>query len=233
MAWDAKTRAMNIALAQLGKLPVTDLMEQSLRASSAAMKLNAFIDDARDQVLERQGWLCAMSYAVLYPATDAAIAADANWRFPVYYQLPGDCLRVWEVRTPTLIQPWWGDIDWIAFSELGPPVMEGEAWQVTTIDSQDGSSMKVLRTDLQDSICISFTRRCNWAALPFSLLQAIGFELAALGCYTVIADQARQQKLEQLAEAKVQMALSIEATQEAGMPSIAPSIPARIRAITR
>jgi hypothetical protein len=233
MAWDAKTRAMNIALAQLGKLPVTDLNEQSLRANAAAMKLSAFIDDARDQVLERQGWLCAMTYTALNPASDAAIALDDNWRFPVYYQLPGDCVKVWEVRTPTLIQPWWGDIDWIAFSELGPPVMEGEAWQVTTIDSQDGSSMKVLRTDLQDQLVISYTRRCNWAAFPFILLQAIGFGLAALGCYTVTADQSRQQKLEQLAEAKVLMALSTEATQEAGMAAIAPSIPARIRAISR
>ena len=230
---DAKTRAMNIALAQLGKLPVSDLSEQSLRASSAAMKLNAFIDDARDWVLERQGWLCAMSYAVLDPASDAQIAADGNWRFPVYYVLPGDCLRVWEVRTPTLIQPWWGDIDWIAFSELGPPVMEGEAWQVTTIDAEDGSTQKILRTDLQCGLAVSYTRRCNWSAFPFILLQAIGFELAALGCYTVTADQQRQSKLEQLAEARVLMALSIEATQEAGMASIAPSIPARIRAISR
>jgi hypothetical protein len=230
---DAKTRAMNIALAQLGKLPVSDLNEQSLRASSAAMKLYALIDDARDWVLERQGWLCAMRYTVLNPATDAQIAADNNWRFPVYYALPGDCVRVWEVRTPTLIQPWWGDIDWIAFSELGPPVMEGEAWQVTTIDSQDGSSQKVLRTDLQDQLALSYTNKCNWAALPYNLLQAIGFELAALGCYTVTADQQRQAKLEQAAESKVQMALSTEATQEAGMAAIAPSIPARIRAITR
>jgi hypothetical protein len=230
---DAKTRAMNVALAQLGKLPVTDLNDQSLRASSAAMKLNAFIDDARDWVLERQGWLCAMSYAQLNPASDAQVAADDNWRFPTYYPLPGDCLRVWEVRTPTLIQPWWGDIDWIAFSELGPPVMEGEAWQVTTIDAPDGSSQKVLRTDLQCGLAISYTRKCNWAALPYSLLQAIGFELAALGCYTVTADQARQTKLEQAAEQKIQMALSIEATQEAGMAAIAPSIPARIRAISR
>jgi hypothetical protein len=230
---DAKTRAMNVALAQLGKLPVSDLNEQSLRASSAAMKLYAFIDDARDWVLERQGWLCAMRYALLNPATDAQIATDGNWCFPVYYALPGDLIRVWEVRTPTLIQPWWGDIDWIAFSELGPPVMEGEAWQVTTIDSPDGSSQKVLRTDLQDQLAISYTNKCNWAALPFTLLQAIGFELAALGCYTVTADQQRQTKLEQAAESKVQMALSIEATQEAGMAAIAPSIPARIRAITR
>lgn len=231
--WDAKTRAMNIALAQLGKLPVSDLNEQSLRASSAAMKLNHFIDDARDHVLERQGWLCAMRYCQLDPASDAAIANDNNWRFPVYYNLPGDCVRVWEVRTPTLIQPWWGDIDWIAFSELGPPVMEGESWQMTTIDSPDGSSQKILRTDLQSQLALSYTGRCNWAAFPFSVLQAIGFELAALGCYTVTADQQRQQKLEQLAEQKVQLALSIEATQEAGMPAIAPSIPARIRAITR
>jgi hypothetical protein len=230
---DAKTRAMNVALAQLGKLPVTDLNEQSLRASSAAMKLYAFIDDARDWVLERQGWLCAMTYAQLNPATDQQIAADNNWRFPVYYVLPGDCVKVWEVRTPTLIQPWWGDIDWIAFSELGPPVMEGEAWQVTTIDGEDGSSQKILRTDLQCALALSFTRKCNWAAFPYTLLQAIGFELAALGCYTVTADQQRQAKLEQAAEQKVQMALSEEATQEAGMASIAPSIPARIRAITR
>jgi hypothetical protein len=233
MAWDAQTRAMNIALAQLGKLPVTDLMEQSLRASSAAMKLYAFMDDAMEHVLERQGWLCAMTYALLNPATSAQIAADGNWRFPVYYALPGGCLRVWEVRTPSLIQPWWGDIDWIAFSELGPPVMEGEAWQVTTIDSSDGSSQKILRTDLQVGLAISYTRKCNWAALPFIMLQAIGFELAALGCYTVTADQQRQMKLEQLAESKVQLALSVEATQEAGMASIAPSIPARIRAISR
>jgi hypothetical protein len=224
---------MNIALAQLGKLPVTDLNEQSLRASSAAMKLIGFIDDARDWVLERQGWLCAMRYAQLNPATDAQIAADANWRFPTYYALPGDLVKVWEVRTPTLIQPWWGDIDWIAFSELGPPVMEGEAWQVTTIDSQDGSSQKILRTDLQCGLCISYTNRCNWSAFSFTLLQAIGFELAALGCYTVTADQQRQAKLEQLVEQRVAMALSEEATQEAGMAAIAPSIPARIRAITR
>jgi hypothetical protein len=233
MAWDAQTRAMNIALAQLGKLPVSDLNEQSLRASSAAMKLNAFMYDALDMVLERQGWLCAMTYAQLNPATDAQIAADDNWRFPVFYVLPGGCLRVWEVRTPTLIQPWWGDIDWIAFSELGPPVMEGEAWQVTTIDAADGSTQKILRTDLQCGLCISYTRRCNWAALPFLVLQAVGYSLAALGCYTVTADQQRQAKLEQLAESKVLMALSVEATQEAGMASIAPSIPARIRAISR
>lgn len=230
---DAKTRAMNIALAQLGKLPVSDLNEQSLRASSAAMKLFSFIDDARDHVLERQGWLCAMTYTQLDPATDAQIETDNCWRFPVYYVLPGDCVKVWEVRTPTLIQPWWGDIDWIAFSELGPPVMEGEAWQVTTKDWSDGSSQKIIRTDLQCQIALSYTRRCNWAAFPFTILQAIGFELAALGCYTVTADQQRQQKLEQLAEQKTQLALSVEATQEAGMAALAPSIPARIRAITR
>ena len=230
---DGKIDAMNVALTQLGKLPVTDLNEQSLRASSAATKLLPLLDHARDRILERQGWLCAMNYTVLNPATDAQIEADGCWAFPTYYELPGDCVKVWEVRTPTLIQPFWGEIDWIAFSQLGPPIIEGEAWQVTSIDFPDGSTKRIIRTDLLTQLAISYTRRCNWSAFPRVLLDAIGFETAALGCYTVTADQQRQKVLDQASEERLLMALSIEATQEGGAPPIAPSIPERIRMITR
>jgi hypothetical protein len=233
MPADPQVRVMNVALGQLGKLPVTDLSEQSLRASTAAMKLQAFMEDARDAVLERHGWLCAMTYAILSPATDAAVAADGAWKYPTYYVLPGDVVKIWEVRTPTLIQPFWSEIDWIAFSQLGPAIIEGEAWEVTTKDYPDGSSQDILRTDLLDQVAISYCRRCNWAAMPFLMLQAVGFDLAARGCYTVTADQQRQVKLEQLAEQKIQLALSSESMLEGGQPAIAPSIPARIRQISR
>ena len=89
------------------------------------------------------------------------------------------------------------------------------------------------RTDLLTQLAISYTRRCNWSAFPRVLLDAIGFETAALGCYTVTADQQRQKVLDQASEERLLMALSIEATQEGGAPPIAPSIPARIRMITR
>ena len=77
-------RIINMALFELGQEPVVDLTSGSLEQSMAATKLMRVIDDARDTVLSRHGWTCALEYTrrlaldlaeVIEPATIAVSGA--------------------------------------------------------------------------------------------------------------------------------------------------------------
>lgn len=214
----AQVTIINSALFQLGQEPVADLSDASLQGSVAAVKLLRVMEEARDTVLRRHGWNCALNYRTLSPVV---LANDPpNWRYPTTFLVPGDGLRVWEIEN--LLECFWGP-----------------RWQVNSVETQSGSQMVVRAAAGQgplagasvDDLNVAYIRRCNWASLDAHLRDAIAFDLAARGCYSVTG--ARDKALDAKAEAKVLMAVSSDATQEGGQPPLAPSIPQALRNLSR
>lgn len=225
----AKIRAVNVALLALGKPTVTGLSEADQRLNQSAAKIARVLDTCRLNMLERHGWLCAMSYACLQPVV---IPNDVNWKYSAVYALPKDYVALWDLRVPQLV-PWFAEIDWSTFGLVGPPVLNEQAWEINTLDDTTGGSMTVLRCNLCAGVAIAYTRRANWEALSPQLLDAIGWDAAQRVAYNVTGDQNQADKLSQRAERAIDLAIGKDATQEGGQNPIAPSVPERIRAISR
>lgn len=215
----AQVNVINTALAALGKEPVADLSDASLARSGAATKLLRSIDAARETVLVRHGWLCALQYATLPPAR---LANATNWRYPLAFQVPGASLRVWEVA---------GDI--LDGRELG----HEPRWEFGTVEA-DAAATKIIRVRKGfEQICcddggclnIAYVRLANWASLTPHVADAIGYDCARRQAYSITGDKTLAQALKADAENAVQMAISTDATQQGGQPSLAPSIPRAIR----
>ena len=212
----AKVNIVNTALFQLGQEPVPDLTDASLTSSVAAVKLLRVIDQARDDILSRQGWLCAMQYVTLSPVI---IPGYVNWKYPVVYQLPGDGLRVWQIAGYPLTEYY--SMFW------------RQRWELGTIDTDMGP-LKIIRScDDSGSIDVAYTRRASWGALSEHVAMAVAFDTAALAAVSVTGDANLAKKLDADAEGRVRMALSTEAMQEEGQTPIAPSIPEAIRNYSR
>lgn len=216
----AQVKAVNTALGLLGQEPVTDLSEASLQASIAATKLMRLIDEALDTVLRRHGWICALEYVTLTPVVPPA--GYANWRYPTLYNLPANALRVWEIEG---VSPAPG-------TDFGADCW-APRWQAGSQETDSGARLVIRAQNATAQLNVAYVRRCNWAALDANVRDAIGYELAARGCYSVTGDQAMAAKLAARAENKVMLAISVGDTQEGGQPSWMPSIPAQLRNCSR
>lgn len=212
----AQVAAVNTALELLGQEPVTDLSDASLEASNAAVKVLRVIETARDTVLRRHGWVCALSYVTLAPAV---IVEPPNWRYPTAFLLPGDGLRVWEIEgqvfDPCLPGGW------------------GVRWQVNTVETADTARTVIRAAGELTGLNVAYVRRANWAALDPHVRDAVAHEAAARAGYTVTGDRNVAGGIAKQAEARFQIAVSVDGTQEGGQPPAAPSIPAWLRAMSR
>lgn len=213
-----KVDVINTALGFLGKEPVADLSEVTLETSVAATKLLRSIEAAREAVLLRHGWLCALQYATL---PQAVIPNYSNWRYPLVYFLPGDALRVWEIAGNIL------DGRPFAFSEI--------PWELGAVQVAD-AARKVIRVgdncglpSADGSLNVAYVCRANWQALDGHLCDAIAAETAWRQCVSITGDKAAMTALGKQKEDFVQLAIGKDATQTGGQPAWAPSIPAQIR----
>lgn len=216
----AEVKIVNTALGLLGQEPVADLSEPALAASMAATKLMRHIDVARDTVLRRHGWTCALEYATLSPAI---LDGYVNWRYPTVYLLPANALRTWEIGGITFSGAA-GSLE----SDCWAP-----RWQCGTFETDDGARQIIRAQNADETLNIVYIRRCNWAALDSHLADGVAFDLAARGCYDVTGDVARTSQLKKDAEAKVMLAISVGDTQEGGQPPLMGSTPAAIRNSSR
>ena len=246
---------VNTALGLLGQEPVVDLSDASLAQSNAAVKLLRVLELARDAVLGRHGWTCALAYVTLQPAIIPNDPAD--WRYPTRYLVPADCIRIWEI----------GGIEWSGSFACWQP-----RWQVGTteangspqfiirasafVDTGDGfglgylddyvagwssapsSSDPAAQTDGSAAqqlgpLDIAYVRRADWLALDGNLIDAIATDAAARSCYSITGDSQRAQALKKEAEGLIQLAVGSEAGGEGMQPAWGPSIPLMLRAIGR
>lgn len=233
-----KVKVVNKALSRLGKEPVPDLGDASLAASNAAVKLLRVIEDVRDSVLRRHGWECSLTYQTLAPAAGAPVSPSGapNWRYQTAFPVPGDFLRVWEIQNPWMNLALNGLVppdDWGMAAAWPGPYLPEERWQVNTVENDVGSTSQILTYDQLDSLNLCYVRRVGWGALDPHLRDAIAEQLAFEGCFDVTGDQARADKLEKSAEGKIQLAISVDGTQEGGQPPLATSLPGLIRNVSR
>lgn len=226
MADVAQVSVMNKALFQLGNEPVTDLSDASLAQSNAAVKLLRVMDDSRKTILHRHGWVCALTYATLAPMA----SPPANFRYAAAFQCPGDFLRVWEVPNPfedgvnSSVIPAGDFYGW-----ADPNFYPVERWQLNTIENANGATSVIVTKDALSTLNLVYVRFASWAALDPHVSDAVAYDMAARGCYSVNGDQSAATKLEKIAEQRVLAAISVDATQEGGQPPYAPSIPASLR----
>jgi hypothetical protein len=85
----SQTSICNLTLIRLAQQPITDIDEGTVVAD----KLKAIYDDVRDYVLTRHPWNFAMKRAAL-----AQLSETPAWGWSYYYQLPTDCLRIWQMN---------------------------------------------------------------------------------------------------------------------------------------
>lgn len=219
MSDPAQVRIVNTALNALGQEPVTDLTDASLDGSVAAVKILRVLDTARETVLARHGWVCALEYDTLSPSV---IPGAANFRYPTVFLVPGNSLRVWEIDG----DPWNGDLagGW------------GPRWQVGTIEN-GASARTIIRASSGafplaggvTTLNIAYVRLANWQALDAHVADAVAFDAAARAAASITGEISMSDKMAKKAEQQVMIAIGIDGTQEGGQPPLAPSIPAAIR----
>lgn len=214
MAGDPKVSIVNVALGQLGQEPVVDLSAASLAASNATVKILRVLDDARDAVLARHGFLCAMEYAELQPSNLAG-----SWKYPTVYLLPGGALEVWEIGGFPLTD---------YYSTFWRP-----RWEVGTRDTDQGPQKIIRARNADAGLNVAYTRRASWGALETLVRDAVAYEAAARAAYSVTGDVQRASQLEKRAQEKIAAAIAKEGTQEGGQEPLAPSIPAALRNYSR
>lgn len=224
----AEVDVYNTALGQLGKATIVDVSAATLATSGAATQLKRVASTSLETVLARHGWLCALTYGWLEPAV---IASDKNWKYCTRYLLPGDALRVWEVRTPNEAS-FLTEIDLVSFGLFGTPLREGEAWETNRIDDGDGARL-VLRTNLDCGVAVAWVRKCSYAALDPHVADAVAFDMAARVARNVTGDEGTAKGLEAKAEQKVLLAISVDSTQQGGQAPLVHQTMARIRDISR
>lgn len=202
-----KVDVMNRALEALGNEVVADLSEASQDRSNALVKLLRVADAARDRVLRRHGWKCALEYTQLAPVV---IANYTNWKFPVTYELPGNGLRVW------LVEGCRED----AF---------GGRWELGTLDQDRGARVIIRSRDNRPALNVAYIRRASWEALDMHLADAVGLTCAGFAAYSITGDKGLGAQILQQAEKIILENISVDATQEEGGEVLAPDIPWTLR----
>src|SRR5581483_1188550 len=141
----AKVSIVNTILTQLGNEIVPDLSDASLEASNAAVKVLRVLDDARDMVLSRHSWRCAMAYDTLARAVGTGAE---SWKFPNVFHLPGDGLAVWEIEDCPLTDYY--------------STFWRQRWELGTVDTDLGARVLIRSKDDNGSLNVGYTRRCSW-----------------------------------------------------------------------
>lgn len=207
---DTATTLVNKALGLMGQEPVADLGEASRQDSIALVKTLRQLDAARESVLSRHGWTCALEYVVLAQALIPGYVAAS--RYPGLHLLPRNALKVWEIEGERDISLW------------------APRWQVGTVEMDGVGVRKIIRSSsATGSLNVAYVRVADWLALDAHVADAVAIDLAARACFAVTGDATLAGKLATSAEQKALAAVSGDADQEGNQPPLAPSIPAAIR----
>lgn len=194
----SKLQILNLALAALNEEPTP--AEDGAAATNAAIKLGRFLDLARDEVLQRHGWIAALEYRELAAADEVG-----DWKYPYRFYLPGDCLRVWRIGN------------------------EGVAWEAGQ-RLLDGEERQIVRSDAAGPLRVAYVRSIGWSGLPPHLVRPIALLAAARGGETINGSAEKAERLEQRAELAIARAMGLDGTQQGGRDAPLPSRPAAIRA---
>lgn len=189
------------AMALIGQKAPQDLTPEALGV--VGKKVYARLDDARQNVLVRSGWIDALSYDTLQPAADLS-----NWKFGTCYVLPKGALRVWEI-------------------DALPGALR---WTAGTITDTEGATRRVVWTNGSGALNLSWVRDAKAEALGPALGKAVAHELAALTCFDVTENLARSDALIKLAAEKLAEAIGVDAMQEGGEDPLIPDTARMARA---
>lgn len=85
------TEICSLALLKLGDQPITDLNEDSTRA----LIIRTLYPEVRDSVIRAHTWNATTKRVAL-----ALLASTPVWEYDSKFQLPADCLRVFETDLP-------------------------------------------------------------------------------------------------------------------------------------
>lgn len=255
MIGDAKTNIVSDALNWLGNEPVPDLSAASLAASSAAVKILRVIERARDTVLARHGWTCALEYVNLTPAT--VVNYTPPPAYPSLFLLPPDALRVWSVDGQTTASATWQG--WEPRWQVGTteadgatrmilrgaqPVYEagldgsglgyqfGGGWSPAPSSSDAGAATGVVPGGLS-GVAIAYVRRAHFASLDAHVADAVAMQCAWRAAIAITGDAGVAAHAKNGAEKAIMDAIGAEANQEGGQPALAGSIPAALRNMAR
>ncbi|WP_174301167.1 hypothetical protein [Caulobacter sp. S45] len=204
----AELDIVNATLAMLGQEPVLDLGSASLGQSNAALKVTRQLNQVRDVVLRRHGWLCALTYATLQPSVLPALVASCNARWPVAYLLPSAALRVWSIGG--LLEPDWSAADW-AGDWRGCGHHDGPRWETGTIDTDIGAR-QIIRGRWSAPLDVAYVRTPSWQAIDPHVSDAISAELAYRACRSVTAEAPGADMKSEAGE-RLQLAVSVDGTQ--------------------
>lgn len=197
-----KLYVVNQALAWLGEEAEDNLDPTKTR--NATRKVLRHAEQARDAVLERHPWLCALTYAQIAPSANL----PAIWKYAYTFEMPDDFIRLFSVPdgafsdTPglTYFQPS------ISFATTAP-------WTLGSADKA-GVAVKVVFSRSAGPLMLEYVRRLEWNALPPSLIDGISLELAARACQPVNGSVERAEALAKAAGAKLMIAQGIDGMQE-------------------
>lgn len=153
----SKLAIVNLALAHLEQESTDTISADTARNS--VIKLLPFIDLSRDLVLSLHGWQEALEYTTLTAASGEA----GDFRYPYYFWLDGDCLRVWEVATC------------------------GVMWQAGK-RQKNGAERHIIRCDSEGPLDVVYVRRLGWDGIGPQLADAIALQLAVRSLGSVAGD---------------------------------------------
>jgi hypothetical protein len=188
----SKLAIVNLALAHL-KEESTDTLSADL-ARNVVRKVLPFVDMARDLVLSLHGWQEALEFTTLSAAADEA----GDFRYPYYYWLDGDCLRIWEMATT------------------------GVVWQAGK-RQKNGAERHIIRADSEGPLNVIYVRRLGWDGIGPQLADAIALKIAAYAAGPVQGDEARGRTLKNEFTEALRTAAGRDGQQQGGQPVPFPS----------
>lgn len=177
---------INGAFARLGEPVVTELGGDPKPPN--VVKALAAWDDALDEALCKDGWLCALEARELAPRV-----GGGDWKYPFYFDLPGGALRVWSHLA--------GD----AF-----------AWEAGVIEEPGGATRKVIKAAEAGPLRVELVMRRRAEALTPLLAGALSWELAARLAGPIQANERKAEWAAGKATEAYLLAGSAEATQFGG-----------------
>jgi hypothetical protein len=172
----------NLALTMLGADRITSLLDDT----ENARKCNSVYTFVRDEVLRAHPWNFAIKRAVL-----AELATPPVFGYDHQFQIPSDCLRVFEVSSG------WSDVESETEFEI-----EGKA----------------LLTDMNTCYIRYIFRQTDPTQFDSSFVNAIAARLAAEMAYSITGHGSMATAMMQIYEQKMSAARSADA-QESGLPN--------------
>ena len=189
-----KQTVFNLAFAHLTEPTVTELGGDPPPPN--VVKANAQWDQALDDALTREAWLCATETRRL-TLMAAPTGGWQDWKYPYRFTLPTNVLKVWAVD---------GGDDF--------------AWQRGVVIDDNGAVKPVIKAEVSSALNVALIVRRPVEALTPLLVTALSYLLASRLAGPIQSSEAKMKAMTDMADKAFALAEAAEASEYGGQETL-------------